>query len=301
MPGEEETRQAPGLVVTADGSVTLFNEDAGELYHNSAGAYTEALKNYVEPSCAVDTLQRTGTLSVLDVCFGMGYNSFVLLQHLAESGVTGQVVIKGIENDPAVHTLAFSHVLEDPRLQGARALLPATPVPTGAAPQVSSGAAPQVSSPTGLQVVLEVVLDDLRHELPKLPEHEEYDIVFHDPFSPRKVPQLWTADIFRKYHRLLAARRGRVLTYSIAGAVRGGLMEAGFAVWRTTAVGGKYGGTLAMFPGDQPPPGCQPGEAGFGERKGGRRSLVPFRDPDFSATKDELLLRRSSEQADYEI
>jgi tRNA U34 5-methylaminomethyl-2-thiouridine-forming methyltransferase MnmC len=291
--GEDETRKAPSLVVTADGSVTLFNEDAGELYRNSAGAYTEALKNYVEPACAVDTLQRTGRLRVLDVCFGMGYNSFVLLQHLAEKRLSGQVFIRGIENDSAVHALASSHVLEDPRLQAARALLPATPV--------STGAAPQVSSRTGLQVVLEVVLADLRHELPKLPDREEYDIVFHDPFSPRKVPQLWTVDIFRKYHQLLAARRGRVLTYSIAGAVRGGLLEAGFAVWRTTAVGGKYGGTLAMFPGDQPPPGCQPGEAGFGERKGGRRSLVPFRDPDFSATKDELLLRRSLEQADYEI
>ncbi len=27
--GEDETRKAPSLVVTADGSVTLFNEDAG--------------------------------------------------------------------------------------------------------------------------------------------------------------------------------------------------------------------------------------------------------------------------------
>lgn len=282
---------APNLVVTADGSLTLFNDEAGELYHNSAGAYTEALKNYVEPSCAVDTLRRTGTLRVLDVCFGMGYNSFVLLQHLAENQACGQVVIKGIENDSVVQRLAFSHALRDPRLAQARALL-----------EVSS---PPLSAQAGLQVILQVVLADLRYELPKMVNNpagsEDYDIVFHDPFSPRKVPQLWTVDIFRKYHQLLSARRGRVLTYSIAGAVRGGLLESGFAVWRTTAVGGKYGGTLAMFPGDEPPRGCQPGEVGVGKRRGGRRSLVPFRDPDLSLTKDELLLRRSCEQAEYEI
>ena len=77
-------------------------------------------------------------------------------------------------------------------------------------------------------------------------------------------------------------------------------MEAGFEIWRTTAVGGKYGGTLALFAGTEPPPGCEAGAAGFGERKGGPRSLVPFRDPDFSLAKDELLLRRSAEQAEFE-
>jgi tRNA U34 5-methylaminomethyl-2-thiouridine-forming methyltransferase MnmC len=298
------------FVVTADGSITLFNNEAGELYHNKAGAYTEALKNYVEPSSAAETLAETGSLNVLDVCFGMGYNSFVLVQQLLEKGLAGQVLIKAIENDPAVVGAAWSRAILDARLALARQALAGETfvggrqvvlgvVPEAAVdsiPGTAVDAMPDAMSGALLDVRLDVVLGDVREVLPKV--NEDFDLVFHDPFSPRKAPELWTLDIFRRYHLLLTARRGRVLTYSIAGAVRGGLLEAGFEIWRTTAVGGKYGGTLATFPDTVPPEGCCPGAAGVGERGGGKRSLVPFRDPTLSLTKDELFFRRSCEQAE---
>lgn len=282
------------FITTADGSVTLFNPETEELYHNSAGAYTEALKSYVEPSQAAEILERNGSLQVLDACFGLGYNSFVLVEQILKMGARGDVLIKAVENDPAVVQAAWTQVLRtDTRLQAVRAML-----------RNSTTTTPQIFAEgecDGLRVVLQVVLADLRTFVQTIGgEIADVDLIFHDPFSPRKVPQLWTVDIFRKYHALLNGRRGRLLTYSIAGAVRGGLMEAGFEIWRTTAVGGKYGGTLAMFAGDEPPPGCEAGAAGFGERKGGPRSLVPFRDPDFIMTKNELILRRTAEQAECE-
>lgn len=92
--------------------------------------------------------------------------------------------------------------------------------------------------------------EDLRTRIPLLAQSgQDFDLIFHDGFTPRKVPHLWTVDIFTHYHRLLQARTGRILTYSCSSAVRGGMLAAGFEVLKTRPVGRKSGGgTLAQIP-----------------------------------------------------
>jgi tRNA U34 5-methylaminomethyl-2-thiouridine-forming methyltransferase MnmC len=103
---------------------------------------------------------------------------------------------------------------------------------------------------TGTVIEIEFIVDDLRAALPSLIDSAEgsFDLVFHDPFSPQHLPELWTQELFAEYFRLLAPRQGRLLTYSAAAAVRGGLFEAGFALGRTIGVGDKSGGTAAWIP-----------------------------------------------------
>src|SRR5262249_3838994 len=121
---------------------------------------------------------------------------------------------------------------------------------------------------------------DLRQVVPDL--SEALDLVFHDPFSPARVPELWTADLFKHYFRLLKPKGGRLLTFSAAAAVRGGLRAAGFSVWRTEAVGGKSGGTLACS--KEISAACHNFPLRDEEEQKLRtRSGIPYRDPSLSA------------------
>lgn len=272
------------LVRTEDGSVTRFNQATGELYHNRAGAYTEALRNYFEPSDALARFKQTGKLSLLDACFGMGYNTFVLLQELIASGCSGTVEIVGIEIDEEI-LRTIPDVLGDPRFQQLRDSFNA------AIPDRFGCFVIQCSK---LRFSLDIRQIDLRHFVKDL--DQKFDLIFHDPFSARKVPELWTVDVFRQYYRALDVRRGRVLTYASAAAVRGGLLEAGFRVYRTTAVGGKNGGTLALAGDDNPLSSCVFALSEEEIKRLQSRSGVPYRDLQFMQHSGDILRAREVEQ-----
>ncbi len=270
-------------VQTEDGSLSCRDQETGELYHNRAGAFTEALKNYVRPSGAVCVLQKTGQLSVLDVCFGLGYNTWVLLSYLDLCRVTGaRVKVVALESDPQVLPLC-EQALGYPPLERVRCAL-AKPVDFAVSRHILS---------SGLEIELDIRNVDLRQHLRAVPG--DFDLVFHDPFSPKRCPELWTVELFTEYRRLLATRTGKVLTYSSASAVRGGLIEAGFAVWRTEAVGGKSGGTLAATPGCQAPAEYVFPVAGAELLRLRSRSAVPYRDPGLTSNRAEIWQRRESE------
>jgi hypothetical protein len=71
------------------------------------------------------------------------------------------------------------------------------------------------------------------------------DAIFHDAFSPRKIPELWSQDLFNEYIKLLNPG-GVLTTYSVSKPVRQGLYNAGFKLFDTQKLGTKKGGTLAI-------------------------------------------------------
>lgn len=273
------------FVTTEDGSLTKFNTETGELYHNRAGAYTEALQNYFEPSGALDIVANRGNLCVVDACFGLGYNTFVLLERFMHYGVAGSVKVLGLETDPEI-IAALPNVLQDDRFDVLR--------------QSFSGRIPATFGDyrlahRDLLIDISIAGQDLRQALANL--SGEFDLVFHDPFSPRKVPELWSSDLFAKYFGLLSSRKGCLLTYSSAPAVRGGLRDVGFRVLRTTGVGGKSGGTLASTDRDIAPRSGVYELSDAEAEKLNSRSGVPYRDDALSSARGEILARREKDQA----
>ena len=81
------------------------------------------------------------------------------------------------------------------------------------------------------------------------------DAWFLDGFAPSKNPQMWRPEVLS----LIASRSRpgtRLATFSVAGAVRRGLTDAGFAVEKAPGFGGKKQRLEGRFPGeDSRPPG----------------------------------------------
>lgn len=60
--------------ITGDGSVGLYSEEFHDIYHSGYGALTEAFEKFVCPL----TVEKD-KINVLDICFGLGYNSKAFL------------------------------------------------------------------------------------------------------------------------------------------------------------------------------------------------------------------------------
>lgn len=108
------------LIMTDDGSYSSYDGETGELYHNRTGAYTEALHHYTMPSAGLQKLGERGEIALLDVCFGLGYNTFSFLNEAIRSltpkpGSIFSITVVAIERDEVItHQIPF--ILNDSRL-----------------------------------------------------------------------------------------------------------------------------------------------------------------------------------------
>lgn len=300
------------IASTADGSVSCVDSETGQLCHNSAGAYTEAVQNYVMPSRLKEKILKTGHIRVLDACYGMGYNSWALINELVNDAELSRETLKkpltlsitAIEKHPEV--MAFlPQVLQHPSFDPLKEKTPHLEHNTYYRTLVDfENHDPEKAehrtffTEVAEQWYLEFHLwiDDLRSRVARL--DQDFDAIFHDPFSPQKMPELWTTDLFAVYHRLLLERSGILLTYSTAAAIRGGLQEAGFTVLKTRGLGKKAGGTLAcsnvttiaLY--ERSTISLESWEEGYLLSRAG----IPYRDTRLTQSREAILSRREAEQ-----
>lgn len=68
---------------TNDGSVGLYNSDYNDIYHSADGALTEAYEKFIYP-LNIDKLLSKDNIRILDICYGIGYNSKSFLNLVLE-------------------------------------------------------------------------------------------------------------------------------------------------------------------------------------------------------------------------
>ena len=64
---------------TEDGSIGLYSYADKDVYHSKFGALTEAWEKFVIPSGIGEDISNNKDIKVLDVCFGIGYNTKALM------------------------------------------------------------------------------------------------------------------------------------------------------------------------------------------------------------------------------
>lgn len=308
MPDDANT-----IHITADGSITLKDVETGELFHNRAGAYTEALINFVQPLYLHKHAVEKDEYSIVDVCFGLGYNTFALLTELAKlPSKLKRVRVVAIEKNelPLRH---LNVVLNDKRLSILKdAIKNSCPTLSdgecGTHHFLIEGCGAGGNSTKEIRVEITLIRGDLRQVIPRLANDanfaNSFDAIFHDAFSPLRAPYLWTIDLFECYKRLLRTPAdehsgGRVVTYSAASAVRGALEQCGFQLRRTDALGAKRGGTLAILTNGEDGIHLEDEALALLEdellRMHGRPG-VPHRDPTFQDTWKNIQIAREAEQ-----
>lgn len=271
-------RDAEPLILqpTADGSFTFFSTAFGESFHSYCGARQEAAGKFVQPTQLAAKAATSHSLKLLDVCYGLGYNTAAALETIWRANPDCPVELIALELDPSVPKAAI--------VQGFLGLW-SVPVQQVAAAMASAGKF------TDNRLSARLLVGDARQTIQQVYQLGFWaDAIFLDPFSPPHCPQLWTVEFLDWLSRCLAAT-GRLATYSCAAAVRTALQQAGLAVGSTSPVGRRSPGTVASFA-TADLPGLSLQELEHLQT----RAAIPYRDPELKDVAATILHRRQEEQ-----
>ena len=70
---------------TEDGSIGLYSYADKDVYHSKFGALTEAWEKFVLPSNINNLIKIKPEINVLDLCYGIGYNTKALMSYVIEN------------------------------------------------------------------------------------------------------------------------------------------------------------------------------------------------------------------------
>ncbi|MBN1156979.1 hypothetical protein JXA85_05150, partial [Candidatus Woesearchaeota archaeon] len=159
-------------ITTKDGSVTFLNEEYKETYHSVSGAIEEAFKKFVFPARIQELAEKKG-VAILDVCFGLGYNSCAAMDLIHDINRECEISIVALEKDEKLRDyikelfpeLKHYFIIKDTyRDKGYKKN----------------------------NIEIKLMFGNAEEKIKEL--GKRFDAVFHDPFSPKKNPELWTED-----------------------------------------------------------------------------------------------------------
>ncbi len=262
--------------VTADGSFTFFSEAFGETYHSASGARQEAEQKFIQSCQLQKKAIAHSSLKLLDICYGLGYNSAAALATIWSANPHCQVELIALEWDNVVPQQAIAHHLLDQWLPPVPSLLQ----------QLA-----EMHQVQACQLQAQLLIGDARITLQQVQDSGlQADAVFLDPFSPPKCPQLWTVEFLALVAQCLKPD-GRLATYSCAASVRTALNMAGLQVGATASVGRRSPGTVASFS-DQNLPAISQQESEHLQTC----AAIPYRDPQLQDEAEIIRQRRQIEQ-----
>ena len=207
----QKLSQKKDLVLCKDGSYTLFSHDFNEPYHSTKdGALHESLEKHVKP--AFSFKKHKEKLVILDICFGLGYNTFTTIYYIKKHNIKIKIHILSPEFDEdLVRSLSTFHFPQE--FDDIKHIIESVNKDLHYEDE---------------QFKVEVLLGDARQSIPKI--KDKIDIIYQDAFSPAHNPLLWTKEHFRDI-KSICKDDAILTTYSTAAAIRLGLYENDFFIF----------------------------------------------------------------------
>lgn len=261
--------------LTQDGSYTFFSQEYEETFHSNSGAKQEAEKKFID-SCRIASKAQQPSLKILDICYGLGYNSAAALTKIWEINPNCHVELIALEIDDRVPKSAIAlNLLESWH------------------PSVSEILTTLVTEKkiTTPKLQASLIIGDARKTIQQIYRDQfQADAIFLDPFSPTKCPQLWTVEFLDLVSKYLNPT-GYLVTYSCAASVRTALQMTGLLIGATESVGRRSPGTIASWLNNSLPFLSQP-EIEHLQTK----AAIPYRDPLLNDSGAIICQRREREQ-----
>lgn len=263
-------------LLTADGSATFFSNAFGEAFHSIHGARQEAEAKFVLPARIREKAARQDCVNIIDVCYGLGYNSAAAIACIDALG----------SRKPKLQIVALENNWQVPKAAIASGLLDIWP-------QALVQHLKVLAATKGVKtdrIDLSLLIGDARQTSQNLPKTWA-DAIFLDPFSPPRCPQLWTVEFVSVLASCLKPD-GYIVTYSCAAAARTAMLAAGLEIGSSSPVGRKAPGTVAAFPHNDLPLLTEAEKEILQTR-----AAVPYRDPHLRDPAAVIIQRRQVEQS----
>ena len=212
-------------IITGDGSVTFRSIDVDECYHTKSGAVEEAFEKHARPANVEVLAKQKNEIVIYDICFGLGYNAAAAVDLIKKTNPDCKIIVYGFENDQNI----IDKILEiNPNFECFTLFKKVV----------------KTHHVKENEIEIVMFLGDARELIKDKRVEKKADVVFFDPFSPKKVPHMWTAEFLKDVYEKM--NDGAVLTtYSCARMVRDNMRSSGFKVTDGPIIGRRSPSTLA--------------------------------------------------------
>lgn len=206
--GNTEKKTESRVVLTADGSSSVYNPEFNQHYHSIFGALQESQRVFIQLGLEA-AFERFAEISVFEMGFGTGLNALLTLLEAEKSEKT--VRYTAVE--------AFPLPLEEARQLNFDALL--------ASEYLKALHESPWNQPISITPFFQ--LSKYAGRLQEFRTEERFNLVYYDAFAPEAQPELWTPEIFEQLAGMMHPN-GLLTTYCSKGYVKRNLQAAGFRV-----------------------------------------------------------------------
>lgn len=223
------------LVLTRDGSHTVYSPRFDQHYHNPNGAIAESRYVFFEQTGLLEDLKNRDTITILEIGFGTGLNLMLLLDYCLSQNSQTQINYYTVEAFPLppemIAGLNYEEHLEHPEISAEVADI---------FRELERG-----MNRFSLHERISVHLfNGFFEDFPQLDMGTQY--VFHDAFSPDVNADLWRGEVFKKIAGL-SAEDVILSTYCAASGAKGAMAWAGWKLAKSRGALGKREMTLAAL------------------------------------------------------
>ena len=271
-------------VLTKDGSITLRSNIFQENFHSLEGALKETEIKFINPS----DLKRFNdkSLNVLDICFGLGYNSASLFNNLIRQNSFINWYALEIDKKPLDYFIgnkSFQKLWHPKVFKIFKALS-------------------KNSKYKDQFFECDILWGDAREKIKNIPANIKFDLIYLDGFSPQKCPQVWSVEFLSKVSQKLNPQ-GYLITYSCSAAIRRTLKDFGLNIFniKSNLISKNLwsNGTIAVKIIDKKAIQNNlyfKNLSSMEEEHLLTKASIPYRDPTLSSNKKDIIQKRVQEQ-----
>ena len=202
-------------ILTNDGSISLRSLIFQENFHSLEGALKETEIKFINPSNLKKFKDKS--LNVLDICFGLGYNSSSLFNNLIRQNSFLNWYALEIDKKPLEYSIEnklFQNLWNPKVLKIFKSLF-------------------HSSEYKDKFFDCDILWGDARETINNIPLNIKFDLIYLDGFSPQKCPQVWSVEFLEKVTQRLHPN-GYFITYSCSAAIRKTLRNFGLNIFNIT-------------------------------------------------------------------
>ena len=198
------------LITTEDGSNTFFSKKYNQPFHDlKTGAIKESFTKHVIP--AFEFHKGKKHLRILDICFGIGYNTLSTIYYILKNNLNVSVEIFSPEFD-----LELIKSLEKFEY----------PIEFHSINHIIKTLSKDLEY-EDKNIKVKLFIGDAREYIQTL---ENIDIVYQDAFSSEVNKELWTVEYFKDIYTL-CKEDSIITTYAVSTNIRLSMSTAGFEIY----------------------------------------------------------------------
>jgi tRNA U34 5-methylaminomethyl-2-thiouridine-forming methyltransferase MnmC len=208
------------IIITKDGSTSIYIPEWDETYHSKFGAIQEAYHVFIKNG--LDVLADTSEISILEIGFGTGLNALITMLEAEKRQIKVNYV--GVEAYP----VAFEDIVQ---LNYATQL----EVPNRQADFEQLHTLPWEET---IEVTPYFTLTKRKQFFSEITDENAFDIVYFDAFGYNVQPELWNEAIFEKMFCALKSK-GILTTYACRTTIKNAMQTVGFQTMKLPGAPGK--------------------------------------------------------------